>query len=329
MRGLLRLLATALGLALAAPAAQAAGGLAATNSFLPATLTVKQSSRLRVTFVNNEAFAATGAALTNVLPDTVFVAASPGIATTCAGASVSTANTAQRGSVTITGATIPARSGTVAGSCTVDVTVFAARRGSYTNTLAAGALSATQDGQLVSSDQAASATLFATVLSLTGSMGGLTDVQGNEQVSRTIVLTNPNPVSMTGTAFTMNMSANGNHLAIFGQPTGNTCGGSAVVTSTPNTDAVFGPTSILTLTNGTVPASGSCTIFFRFQPSRDPALSYYDPQRVADIPANTVTTNEGATNALIFASVRAVTGVRVTPLFNGLATASVAPDTEA
>jgi hypothetical protein len=275
MAGLLRLLGLGLGLALAAPAAQAAGDLTVANSFLPATLTVKQSSRLRVTFINNEAFFATGAALTDVLPNNVVIAAVPAIATTSAGASVSTANTALRGgSVTISAATIPARSGTVAGSCTVDVNAFAAIRGSYTNTLAAGAVTATRNGQPVSNSQAASATFFGQLLPLTGSMagGGLNDVQGNEQLSRLITLTHPNPVSLTGTAFTLNLATVANTLSITGQPNGNTCGGSAVVTPTPNSDATFGPTSTLTLSNGTVPASGSCAITLLDQPLRNTAL---------------------------------------------------------
>jgi hypothetical protein len=227
-----------------------------------------------VTLIYNEAFVATGAALTDVLPNNVFIAAVPAIATTCAGASVSTANTALRGSVTISAATIAARSGTVAGSCTVDVNVFAAIRGSYTDTLAAGAVTATRNGQPVSNSQAASATFFGQLLPLTGSMagGGLNDVQGNEQLSRLITLTHPNPVSLTGTAFTLNLATVANTLSITGQPNGNTCGGSAVVTPTPNSDATFGPTSTLTLTNGTVPASGSCAITLLDQPLRNTAL---------------------------------------------------------
>ncbi|MHB8882805.1 MAG: IPTL-CTERM sorting domain-containing protein [Thermodesulfovibrionales bacterium] len=103
------------------------------KAFLPSTIGEGGTSTLTITFINNNAGPATLTAnMVDNLPAGVTTVGLP--ATTCGG----TAPTVTATSVTLPiGATIP---GGAPGTCTVTVNVTAATAGSYTNTLAAGAL---------------------------------------------------------------------------------------------------------------------------------------------------------------------------------------------
>jgi hypothetical protein len=92
-------------------------------------------STLTITLTNANATAATlTAALVDTLPTGVVLAASPNASTTCGGTVTAAAG---GGSITLSqaGSTIPA-----SGSCTVIANVTSATAGSYTNTIAVGAL---------------------------------------------------------------------------------------------------------------------------------------------------------------------------------------------
>lgn len=108
---------------------------AASMAFAPASVAAGASSTLTITLSNPEAGPATlSAPLVNNLPAGVRVAAAPNAATTCASGTVTAA----------AGATSLSLSGGAqiggADSCTVTVDVRAVSPGSFTNTLAAGAL---------------------------------------------------------------------------------------------------------------------------------------------------------------------------------------------
>ncbi len=282
---------------------------------------------MKVEFINNLASPATAASLSDVMPNGVFIAVPPGLTTTCGGTPIAS-NGPLSGTLSISGATIPARVGSVAGTCFVEVSVFAASRGTFINQIPPNSLTATQGGSPISNDQLAEATLTAVLQDVTGSLGiagGLTTVQGGETVIRTITLTNPNSVPLTGTSFTHNLATQGGfNLFATGQPTANTCGGAATTATTGSGNAAFGPSSIVALSGGTIPANGSCTISFPVTTARNVTLPYNDTQTTHAIPAGAVTTLEGATNlAAISQSVRTVSGIRVIKTFNGASTGTL------
>jgi serine protease len=106
------------------------------QAFAPASITQNGASTLTITLNNSNAFALTRSALTDTLPGNVTIMSSPAAATTCGGSL-----SAPSGSAVLSGGTIPAN-----GSCTVTLTVTSAVVGSYTNTIAAGALSTSPAG---------------------------------------------------------------------------------------------------------------------------------------------------------------------------------------
>jgi hypothetical protein len=103
------------------------------KAFDPASATTGSNSVLTITLDNANAGAATlSADLVDTFPAGLVVATPTDVATTCGGTA-----TATDGSDTVTlatGATIPA------GGCTITVSVTSAADGTYTNTIAAGAL---------------------------------------------------------------------------------------------------------------------------------------------------------------------------------------------
>lgn len=104
------------------------------KAFAPGFMSVNGVSTLTVTLGNQNASPLTlGADLVDTLPAGVVVATPNGLAGTCTG---TVAAVAGSGSITYAnGATIPATTG-----CTIIVNVTSASAGSYTNTIAAGAL---------------------------------------------------------------------------------------------------------------------------------------------------------------------------------------------
>ena len=116
------------------------------GAFAPAAVGENAVSTLTLTLGNTNAYPLTSAALTDTLPASLSIAASPAASTTCAGSLTATATSAK-----LTGGSIPA-----GGTCTVTLTVSSGTSGSYTDTLAAGALTTAQQA---ANGAAASATL--------------------------------------------------------------------------------------------------------------------------------------------------------------------------
>jgi hypothetical protein len=103
------------------------------KAFSPVSVLPGVVSRLTITLNNPNATAITlTAALTDTLPAGVLIAATPTVATTCAGAASATA-----GGTTVS---LAAGSTLLSGSCTVAVNVTAAVPGSYINTIPIGGL---------------------------------------------------------------------------------------------------------------------------------------------------------------------------------------------
>jgi hypothetical protein len=107
-------------------------------SFSPATVPQNTPSVLTFQLTNANTAAITGAAFTQALPAGLLAAVAAGATTTCGGiATVGGSGT----SVTLSGGTIPQ-----AGFCRVTVNVAASSTGTYTSTLAAGALTSDNAG---------------------------------------------------------------------------------------------------------------------------------------------------------------------------------------
>lgn len=216
-----------------------------TKSFSPSGIRTYDTSTLTITLSNNNAAAATGAAFTDNLPFGVTVTGAP--STDCASGIATATST----SVSLVGGIIPGGS---PGTCTVTVNVTSDTAGSYTNTLAAGSVSAS------TGTNAAPASAVLNVLGwplISKSFSPPTILPGGTSVM-TIVVTNPNTgTGLTGVAFSDTYpSGLSNRVSGPAADATLSCtgGGSATLTGGAN-----GGTSI-GMTGGTLPASSSCTI---------------------------------------------------------------------
>jgi hypothetical protein len=126
-------------------------------SFAPASIEQNGRSTLTLSLNNSNAIALTGIAVADSLPGNVTVSTATAPSTTCGGSLSSTTS-----SVSLTGGNIPA-----SGACTIVVTVTSAGVGTYTDTIAAGAL--TTNPAAAANEAVASATLTVTA---TGGSGG-------------------------------------------------------------------------------------------------------------------------------------------------------------
>jgi len=225
----------------ACPAAVSATPAAPTVAavFAPASVGVTVTSTLTITLSNSNPFDLTQTGLTDTLPASLTIAASPAASTTCGGAAQSLTTTTT--TATLAGAIIP-----VNGSCTVTLAVSGTTAGSYTNTIAANAL---QTGPGGGSSAAAAATLTVTapVAPTIAQAFAPASVGENSVSTLTISLTNPNSYALTHAALTDALPGG---LTIATSPAAaTTCSGSVSTTA-----------GTAKLTGGTLPAAGTCTI---------------------------------------------------------------------
>jgi uncharacterized repeat protein (TIGR01451 family) len=233
------------------------------KAFNPASAFEGTVSQLTVTFTNLSAQPITAMSFTDNLPigDTAsqLVVANPAAAsTTCVGGVVTA--TAGAASVSMTGATVPARAanGTGAnGICTLTVSVVGAA-GHYTNNLPAAATQGTETYADATTHAAASPGVISATINYssaltaaksfspsTVSSGGMSTVTitlGNVGTGtlNSVGVIDPLPAGMT-----VANPANGQ----------TTCGGSPAITATP-------AASSATLSGATIPGAGQCTFQF-------------------------------------------------------------------
>lgn len=226
------------------------------KSFSKPSITAGGNSTLTITLSNTNSTAASiSSALTDTLPTGTFVS---GTASTTCGGTVSA--TIGKSTVSLTGGAIPAD-----GTCTVTVAVTAPNAGSYINSLPAGALK-TSIGNSVSP---AVATLTVTpvvapvlVPPTLGKSFNPATISVDGVSTLVLTLSNSNAVIDTMTAPLTD------HL-----PAGMTVDGTASTTCGGTVDALKGSTSV-TLTGGTIPAKGSCTVSVEVTP--DCECPYYN-----------------------------------------------------
>jgi uncharacterized repeat protein (TIGR01451 family) len=282
---------------LAAPAAQAA--VIVNKTFSPASMTVGGTSTLTITLGNTGAAAATAAAFTDTFPSGLVVASPSNVATTCGGTATAVPGS---GSVALSGGTIAAGGG----SCTVTATVTASAIGNYTNTIPIGALTSSQG----SNGSAASATLAVLALQpVTGTWAGAYQppfggrLKGNGGPdSLTLTLNNVNTIGLTNLMVPVTLAQPVLTLASPANMS-TTCGGG---TLTPTANG-------LTLSGGSIAASGNCTIKFDIiaaQPN-----TYFLANALVSVVAGTVTDSQGVTNTGAGINIATQTGVRIDKTF--------------
>jgi hypothetical protein len=132
-------------------------------AFSPTSVLQNVASTLTITFKNSNGFALTQSAFKETVPADLSIQSSPAPTTTCAGASGTL--TSSTSAVTMAGANIPAD-----GSCSITLSVKSASAGTYTNAIAAKALSTGPAGD---NSTASSASLTVTAPSKSG--GGALD----------------------------------------------------------------------------------------------------------------------------------------------------------
>ncbi len=223
------------------------------KAFSPSPVAAGAPSTLTITLTNANASAASlTAPLTDTLPSPVVIAPTPNAATTCAGSGAVTA-TAGTGVVTLPATrTIPGATGATPGSCTVTVDVVSAIGGTFTNTLAAGAL------QTSNGSNAAPASADLTVNAVAPAIAkafGTPTIAADGTSTVTFTLSNPNAFALTGAGFTDPLTA----MAISGaQSALGTCAGASG-------NAFTNGQAALAFTGLTVPAAagatpGACTV---------------------------------------------------------------------
>lgn len=262
-----------------------------TKQFTPQVIKPGERSRLRVTLYNPTAQPAANANFTDNLPSGMTVPSAPNPVTTCSGASITTPTSSQ---IQVNGANIAAASGSVSASCYLEIDVTVASAGDFTNTIAAGALTATVGGAPATNSQPASDILRAklpvvlhkAIDALTldaGNPAGFTTgtasaAAGSAQVL-TIALTNPNSTALTGVALTDALPGG---LVVAQTP-------AAATTCTGGTVTAPASATAISLTGATLAASATCTITVN-------VLSNITGTYTNTIGAGALTTNEGVSN---------------------------------
>ena len=206
-----------------------------TKAFSPASIPANGVSTLTLTISNANAVPLTAAALTDTYPAAISNAAPNNITNTCGGSA--TANSGPDG-VSLSGGTIPAN-----GNCVITIDVTSATSGAHLNTTGVvetleGPDSATASDTL---------TVFtAPTLTKTFVPNG---IAAGGTSTMTLVLTNPNAIALTGAVLSDNYPAEISNASPDDEV--NSCGGTL--------NSSDGASSI-SLSGGTIPASGSCSI---------------------------------------------------------------------
>ena len=209
------------------------------KSFNPSAIGQGGSSLLTITLSNSNAVVLTGAAFTDSFPSGMTTTAAPGGATNCAGGTVTAL--ANSTSISLAGGSIPA-----SGSCMVTVNVKAAVAGDYVDTIPVAALTTSNGG---SNAAGTTATLTVIAPPTVAKAFAPTSIATGAPSLLTITLTNPNSLALTGAALTDALPFGVNNTATPSPAT--TCGG--VTSAAPNGTTI-------SLSGGTIPASGSCTV---------------------------------------------------------------------
>jgi uncharacterized repeat protein (TIGR01451 family) len=210
--------------------------------FTPASIGTNDTSVMKITLLNPNAVAVTGAAFSDSYPFSLFNTSTPASAISgsvgCAGTVTATAGGA---SLVLSGGNVPA-----SGSCDITVNVTSAAAGSVVNST--GAVTTTNAGTSTSVN---GTLMVRSHMTVAKAFTPASVFEGVASVLK-ITLTNPNAVALTGVAFNDGyISGLVNTATPAGAISGAGCSGT--VTAAANGTA-------LVLSGGSIPAGGSCDI---------------------------------------------------------------------
>jgi uncharacterized repeat protein (TIGR01451 family) len=262
-------------------------GARITQSFNGNTIAVNGISRLRIDIDNFQTAAAlTSAAFSETFGTGIKIASDPNLVNSCGGTVTATPNAT---SLSLSGGTIPiAFSNPSPGRCTIEVNVTKTSTGTHTSTIAVNNFTSFLGGNpsiVVRNPVAASASLNALSSLGIGVNKSISpnSITGGSTANMTIVLSNnSSAATLTGIGFTDNMPSG---MLVSTQPDlVNTCGRLVTYNNPPTGN------STLTLVDGTLAPSASCTISIRISSSIAGNLTN-------TIPAKTISSREGALNS--------------------------------
>lgn len=271
--------------------------LSVTKEFAESQIAIGGTSLLTITISNPSPQDFTSAGLVDVLPEGLVFVNDGSAATTCpAGSVLIGTDTIPNDKLTLSGATLPGGSLASPGTCTVTVTVQAdpsKTPGNHTNTIPAGTITTDEGG---TNSAPASDSITVTGLVVSKSFSPATFVAGQTTIL-TITITNPAAIPFTDASLSDTLPNNPNDELYFTGTPATTC------TSGGAEDVMYfgAPPKTVTLTDGTIPANGSCTITATVTAAPgaacvpDPAGSPTDIYNNV-IPAFALSTAEGASN---------------------------------
>ena len=274
--------------------------LTVAKAFAPATVFAGQNTVLTVTVTRAaNASALSSIAFTDTLPALHLIASTPGASTTCTGGTVTAV--AGSNSVSLSGGSL--LGGAAATSCTVSVNVTtpSGSSGTATNTIAVGAVTATDTlNETVANLAAATANIVRVTNFLSLSKGfspNTVALGGTSLMSVQILNTNPGAINLTNVSLTDNlpvgMQLSSAPAATF---TGPGCAlGTGTITAVPN--------STVLSVNGaaTVNANASCLL-------KANVVATAAGNLINTIPIGAVTSNQGISNISSVSATLAATG---------------------
>ena len=208
------------------------------KSFSATVVPANAPVTMSVTVTNPNTRALTGLALTDTYPANLVNATPATTSNTCGG---SVAAAAGGTLLSLSGGSLAASS-----SCTITSQVIATAGGTFTNVITAGAITAANAG---ANTVTASAQIIATVPATIAKSFAPTTVPVNTVASVGLTITNPNPLALTGVAFSDTLPSG---LLIAASPAPfNSCGGTLSATAGG---------AVITLTGGGIATSGACVI---------------------------------------------------------------------
>lgn len=230
------------------------------KSFVSSTLVLGSSATtMNITVTNTNPVAIPNFSFTDTFPDVIKIAAAPGATSSCNnGASApSFSPTAGTKSLTASG-TIPAKSGATNGSCTFSVQVDADNSAGVYSTSATNSINGLTQFSNDLGIRASSTSAAVTVRSPLRVAKGVnaSSLATGEAGTFTITLFNdsPNPLTANFTDSQIDGEPLFSGLSVTGAAT--TCAGGTATTLAGNQG--------VTLTNGVIPAAGSCTVTINF-----------------------------------------------------------------
>ncbi|MEI6426892.1 MAG: hypothetical protein WCO45_00685 [Pseudanabaena sp. ELA607] len=246
----------ALGFSLTNQPHPAYAAAAVAKSFTPNVVNPGEKSRATITITNNNNFALTNAGITDGMPSTIKIY-NPANATTDCGAGIINA-TPGASTVTMSGGTIPPTVGATTGLCTISFDVYSSASGTtQSSDILAGSLTNNQND----TNGPFSVTLSIRPITYSAVTGAKAfspaSFAATQSSTVTITLNNPNNVALDGATMSDNLPSG---LTVTGTPS-TTCNNGIIVPN-PGATTVTNTSGSVTLNNGKIPASGSCTITF-------------------------------------------------------------------